>query len=123
MTQTDLSSDLITGWKCHCPKCKSPSIFKSLFSLELKEKCENCGFNLSENDSADGPAVFLIFVLSFSIIPLALIVEAMWVWPFWLHMAVWSVAILGTAIGLLKPIKGIVIALQYRYLPETMGEE
>lgn len=120
MTQRPLTQDLIIGTKGLCPKCTNSTIFKNRFSLEVKDTCSSCGFGLAENDSGDGPAVFIIFILSFSVIPLALIIEYIWGWPTIVHVVVWSTVILGLSIGLLKPAKGITLALQYRHLPETM---
>ena len=116
-------SDFKTGVSCVCPRCKSGPIFKPGISVEVRDTCENCGFPLSKNDSADGPAVFLIFILGFSIIPLALFVEYIWGWPTIVHVIVWSFAILGLTIGLLRPIKSYVIFLQYQHLPDSMDDE
>lgn len=101
---------------CTCPKCGDSSLFnKGLFDLSLAGVCPVCGLNLAKNDSADGPAVFLIFILGFLLVPLALWVDAVWEPPLWVHAVVWgSLAILIT-VGTLKPIKSMVIALQYRH--------
>lgn len=103
------------GWQCRCPACQDGKIFKPGFSLSLKERCSVCGFDLAKNDSADGPAVFLIFILGFSIVPLALIVDAAFHWPIWVHTAVWSAVILGLTLGSLRPLKAYIIALQYKH--------
>ncbi len=101
---------------CKCPKCHEGKIFHSgFFTFELKEKCETCGFDLSRSDSADGPAVFLIFFLGFLLVPLALIVEVKFGWPVWLHVLIWGTLGLILTLGSLKPIKAFVIALQYKY--------
>jgi len=57
---------LQTGWACTCPQCKSGKIFKPGLTMALKDHCDICGLDLSQNDSADGPAVFLIFILGFA---------------------------------------------------------
>ena len=33
----------------------------------------------------------------------------------WLHATIWPPLILGAALGLLRPMKGVLIALQYRH--------
>ncbi|HCK32947.1 MAG: hypothetical protein CMH32_02485 [Micavibrio sp.] len=96
-----------------CPKCEKASMFKSFWSLETNEQCPHCGFKLAEHDSGDGPAVFLSFILGFSIVPLILVIAMKTDWPLWLHTIIWSPIILGLSIGLLKPSKAVTIALQY----------
>jgi uncharacterized protein (DUF983 family) len=101
---------------CRCPKCQKSSIFKhGMFNTNLEEKCLSCGLDLTRSDSADGPAVFLIFILGFLLVPLALIVEMKIGWPIWLHVMVWGSFGLGITLWSLKPIKTLVISLQYRY--------
>ncbi len=105
------------GLACKCPRCREGSLFKSGLTLELQDKCDQCGLDLSKNDSADGPAVFLIFILGFLIVPLALIVDAMFEWPLWLHAVIWTILILVLTVGSLRPIKSYIIALQFKHRP------
>ena len=39
----------------------------------------------------------------------------------WLHVAIWPPLILGGALGLLRPMKGVMIALQYRHKASESG--
>jgi uncharacterized protein (DUF983 family) len=39
----------------------------------------------------------------------------------WLHVAIWPALILGSSLGLLRPVKGVLIALQYRYKARESG--
>lgn len=105
------------GWRGLCPRCERGSIFKPGLSLDLVEKCPDCELDLSKNDSADGPAVFLIFILGFSLVPLALAFDAWFNIALWVHVVLWGVIGLGLIIASLKPIKSYVIALQYKYRP------
>ena len=96
-------------------------MYHSWYALDVQDKCPYCGLDLSNNDSADGPAVFLIFLLGFLIVPLALWVGMTVVdWPLWAHAVVWTLAMVVLAAGLLKPIKAYIIALQYKHRPEDM---
>ncbi len=103
------------GWQCKCPRCKTGDLYPSRFSLVLMNTCANCGLALDKNDSADGPAVFLIFVLGFLLVPLALMVEYYAAPPLWLQILLWSAITLILTLGTLRPIKAYVIALQYKY--------
>ena len=107
------------GWRCTCPKCNTGKLYRDgLFSMELREQCENCGLDYSRSDAADGPAVFLIFILGALIVPIAIAVEFALSPPLWLHALVWGSLVIGMTIGLLRPIKSYVIALQYKHRPD-----
>ena len=85
--------------------------------MTLREKCAECGLDFTKNDSADGPAVFLIFVLGFLLVPLALVLDLYASPPLWVHGVLWTAIALGMTFGALKPLKAFVIALQFKYRP------
>jgi uncharacterized protein (DUF983 family) len=91
--------------------------------LTVAESCSACGLDLSKADSADGPAVFVIFILGFLLVPLALLFEAMVEPPLWLHVVIWPPLILGGSLALLRPMKGVMIALQYHHKASDSGTE
>lgn len=101
-----------------CPKCKTGDMFQKGFTLELNDKCPSCGLNLQDNDSADGPAVFMIFILGFALAPLALWLDAVYEIPLWAHAVLWGGIALFLTLGMLKPLKAYVIALQFKYRPD-----
>ena len=111
-------SSLIASMACKCPRCGEGDLFRSGFAnLNLRDRCEKCDLDFSKNDSADGPAVFLMFILGSILVPLALIVEAMFEPPLWVHAVLWGGIALGVTIGCLKPVKSLVINIQYRHRP------
>ncbi len=87
----------------------------------MAARCPARGLDLKEADSGDGPAVFIIFILGILVVPLALLFEAKVAPPMWLHVAIWPALILGTSLGLLRPVKGVLIALQYRHKARESG--
>lgn len=113
----DFLKTLKNGVSCRCPKCMTGALYASTFDLKVKETCDHCGLNLAQNDSADGPAVFLIFVLGFALVPLALIFDHFVNPPLWAHAIIWSAVTLGLTIGSLKPIKSYIIYLQFKHRP------
>jgi uncharacterized protein (DUF983 family) len=98
---------------CRCPRCGEGRIFAGL--LTVRAACPACGLDLSAEDAGDGPAVFLIFFLGALAVGIAAWMEIKFSPPIWLHLLVLTPLILGGAIGLLRPIKAGMIALQYRY--------
>lgn len=106
-------SPVLTGLACRCPRCGRGRLFSGF--LQVAERCEVCGLDLSNHDSGDGPAVFVIFALGIIVVPLALWVESVFQPPLWLHAVLWSCVILAGALGLLRLFKGILVALQYKH--------
>jgi uncharacterized protein (DUF983 family) len=112
-------SAIATGLACKCPRCAEGPLYAGF--LTVAERCTVCGLDLKKADSGDGPAVFIIFILGFLVVPAALWVEARFEPPMWLHMVIWPAVILGGALGLLRPMKGVLIALQYRHRASESG--
>ena len=83
--------------------------------LKVTDACKVCGLDLSKQDSGDGPAVFIIFILGMIVVPLALLLEANAAPPMWVHLAIWPAVILGGALAMLRPMKGVMIALQFKH--------
>lgn len=93
-------------------------MFRRWKDFDVVENCPHCGIKLAEHDSGDGPAFFIIFFLSFIVAPLALWLEASVNWPFWVHILLWGVLLILTALLLIKPLKALMIFLQYEMRPE-----
>lgn len=83
------------------------------------DACASCGMPLSRHDIGDGAAVFLIFILGFTIIPLAWVMELAVAPPLWLHAVVWTLAGLGMIALLLPALKAYIILLEYRHRPNA----
>ncbi len=118
---TSRVSPISAGLSCKCPRCGRGALFNGF--LTVAESCSACGLDLSKADSADGPAVFVIFILGFLLVPLALLFEAMVEPPLWLHVVIWPPLILGGSLALLRPMKGVMIALQYHHKASDSGTE
>ena len=102
---------------CKCPQCHVGDLYKAGFTIDLRDSCAECGLDFTKNDSADGPAVFMIFVLGFVLVPMALLFENIFSPPLWVHAVLWGSVALGLTIGMLKPLKSYVIALQFKHRP------
>ena len=111
----DSVSPLATGLACTCPQCGKGALFTGLLSLVIRPQCDNCGLNYRFVDSGDGPAVFAIMILGFVVLGLALIVEFNFAPPLWVHILLWVPATLAVALGLLRLLKGLLIALQFKH--------
>jgi uncharacterized protein (DUF983 family) len=112
-------SPIAIGLKCRCPRCGEGRLYEGF--LTVAERCTVCGLDLQKADSGDGPAVFIIFILGFIVVPLALLLESAVAPPLWLHLVIWPPVIVGGALALLRPAKGILIALQFRHRASESG--
>ncbi|MBB3930557.1 uncharacterized protein (DUF983 family) [Kaistia hirudinis] len=101
-----------TGMRGLCPRCGQGRLFKGFLALE--PRCRVCGLDYSFIDSGDGPAVFVIMIVGFIVAFLALYVEFTFQPPIWVHIILWFPLVIGLSLGLLRPLKGLMIAIQYR---------
>ena len=113
----DQISPFQAGLLCRCPRCGETSLFDGI--LTVRERCESCGFDLRAHDVGDGAAVFVILILGFLVVGLALLLEAKAEPPLWVHAVIWPVVIFGGTIAMLRPLKATLIALQYRHRRDT----
>jgi uncharacterized protein (DUF983 family) len=98
---------------CRCPRCGEGPLFAGL--LRVRPTCAICGLDLSTQDAGDGPAVFVILFLGLIVVGLAGFVEIRFSPPIWVHLLLWTPLIVGGAVGMLRPFKAGLIALQYRH--------
>lgn len=104
---------LLAGLRCRCPRCGEGRLFEGL--LAVRASCAQCGLDLRAHDAGDGPAVFVILLLGALVVAAALTVEMKFAPPLWIHALLWPMFILGGAIAMLRPLKAMLIALQYRH--------
>jgi uncharacterized protein (DUF983 family) len=99
-----------------CPRCGEGHLFHGF--LTLRPACERCGLNYGFADAGDGPAVFVILIGGFIVVFAALITEFVYQPPYWVHAVLWLPLILLVTLGPLRPMKGLLIALQYHHKAE-----
>ena len=106
-------SPIRSGLACRCPRCGRGRLFEGF--LTLRPRCEACHLDYAFADSGDGPAVFIILIAGFIVVGCALIVEFKFEPPLWLHAVLWLPLILATTLLPLRPMKGLMVALQYHH--------
>ena len=100
------------GLSGRCPRCGEGKLFKGF--LTVGERCGNCRLDYSFADAGDGPAVFVILIIGFIVVGLALWMEVSLNPPLWLHFLLWIPLTLFLSLTALRLIKGLLIVLQYR---------
>jgi uncharacterized protein (DUF983 family) len=117
-------SPIVAGLTCRCPQCGKGKLFGGF--LSLRPRCDGCGLDYTFIDSGDGPAVFIILLAGFVVVGCALIVEVKYQPPFWVHAVLWIPLIAATTLLPLRPMKSLLIALQYHHKAaegQLMGRE
>ena len=112
----DAVSPLTAGLTCRCPRCGKGALFRQL--LNMCETCSACGLDYKFVSTGDGPAVFAIFILGFLCLGGALIAEFKFGVPWWGHVLLWGILTPLMAVFLLRFIKALLIALQYKHKAE-----
>jgi uncharacterized protein (DUF983 family) len=107
------ASLLTIALHCRCPRCGEGPLFTGL--LKVTPRCAHCGLDLAAEDAGDGPAVLVVFVLGAIVVAGALVIEALFSPPLWVHIVLWPPVTLGGAVLLLRPLKAVFIAQQYRH--------
>jgi uncharacterized protein (DUF983 family) len=103
----------LRGLACRCPRCGEGRLYAGF--LSLRPNCTACGLDYAFIDSGDGPAVFIILIAGAIVVGAALVVEVKYQPPFWVHAALWGPLILATTLLPLRPMKSLLIALQYHH--------
>jgi uncharacterized protein (DUF983 family) len=106
-------SSLAAAVAGRCPRCGKDKLFSGF--LTLRPRCEACGLDYSFIDTGDGPAVFVIMFAGFVVVGAALVVELMYQPPYWVHAVLWTPLILLTTLAPLRPLKGLLIGMQFRH--------
>ncbi len=112
-TSFPVQSTVNVGFKSRCPRCGEGKLFDGL--LEPAERCNSCNLDYSFIDAGDGPAVFVIMLLGFVVLGLALMVDSAFSPPVWVHVILWLPLISVLGIFAMRVIKGMLIAQQYTH--------
>lgn len=100
------------GFRGRCPRCGEGRLFGRF--LKVRPACESCGLELHHHRADDFPPYIVMFVvghlLGYGVYVSEIRFEGI---PIWLHLAVWPTLAVVLSVGLIQPVKGAVVALQY----------
>ncbi len=110
------------GLLCRCPDCGRGPLFAGF--LKVVDRCSACGFDFTRLNTGDGAAVFVMQIAGGVVVFGALFVMVAFNPPIWLLLLVTLPLVAALSIGLMRPGKGVMIALQMRNLHSSpAGEE
>ena len=100
-----------TGMGGRCPRCGEGKLFNGF--IKIADKCGNCGLDYKFADAGDGPAIFVMLIAGFIVVGAALWVEVKYEPPMWVFLVIFLPLTLIVCLGMLRPLKGVLVALQY----------
>jgi uncharacterized protein (DUF983 family) len=112
LTEPVAVNPFLAGALGRCPNCGKGALYGGF--LTLTPVCGCCGYRLADADSGDGPAIFVIMVVGFLVVFAALFSEIAYHPPVWFHLVVWLPLGAALCLGLLRPMKGLMVAAQIR---------
>jgi uncharacterized protein (DUF983 family) len=99
------------GLRGKCPKCGEGHLFRKF--VKVAEACGHCGEAFHHHRADDFPAYLVIILVGHVIVPLTMYIEIAYSPAYWIQIALWLPLILAMSVGLLQPVKGAVVALQW----------
>ena len=107
------------GLLCRCPNCGRGPLFAGF--LKVVERCSVCGFDFSRLNTGDGAAIFIMQIAGGIVVFSALYVQIAFSPPIWAMLAVALPLVAALSLGLMRPGKGVMIALQMPSSPVGGG--
>jgi uncharacterized protein (DUF983 family) len=105
-------SPLTTGLHGKCPRCGRGNLFQSY--LGVAKSCASCGLSFSFADAGDGAAWFVMLFACVFGVGSILGVEVAYGPPWWVHVLIAIPILIVLPMLLLRPVKGLMLAQQWR---------
>jgi len=122
LTEGPVKPDPIrAGLLCRCPNCGKGRLFSGF--LKVVDTCAVCGFDFTRLNTGDGAAIFVMQIAGGIVVFSALFVEIAWSPPMWVHLVIFLPLVLILSLGLMRPGKGAMIALQVRNRAGQAGRD
>ena len=99
------------GFRGRCPACGEGRMFRAF--LKVADACPACGEELHHHRADDFPAYLVIVIVGHILVPIVLAVETELAPAIWISMTLWPALALAMTLGLLQPVKGAVVAIQW----------
>jgi uncharacterized protein (DUF983 family) len=99
------------GFFGQCPACGEGKLFRAF--VKVADHCDKCGEAFRHHRADDFPAYLVIVLVGHIVVPLTMWVEIAYMPAYWVHALLWTPLILVMSVGLLQPIKGAIVALQW----------
>jgi len=96
-----------------CPICTKGKLFRGL--LTVRDSCDVCGTDFKATQTGDGPVVFVILIVGAIVCTGIMVADFSYHLPMALNLAVFLPMGALLSLGLMRPLKGLMIAAQLKY--------
>jgi uncharacterized protein (DUF983 family) len=117
----DLWLSIKRGFRCRCPRCGEGKLFRAF--LKVDNACSVCRLDLTPQRADDLPAYLVIAAVGHIVVPTVLWIETDYSPPVWLQLAIYLPVTAVASIGLLQPVKGAVIGIQWALNMHGFGND
>ncbi len=106
-----LLGSALRGLACKCPNCGKGQIFDGF--LKVKPACEKCGEDLSHHRADDLPAYLNIFFVGHVVLGTMMVFMTWKLLSMWATMFVTIFICVAAAFLFMRPLKGMVVGIQW----------
>lgn len=106
-----MATALFRGAMCRCPACGEGHLYRKF--LKVRDTCEVCSEELHHHRADDMPAYIVMSIVGHVVVGLLLWTETAFAPSIWVHIALWFPLTIALSLGLLQPVKGTIVALQW----------
>jgi uncharacterized protein (DUF983 family) len=107
----DVWSAIRRGLRGRCPRCGQGKLFRAF--LKVDNNCSVCGLDYTPHRADDLPAYLVIVIVGHILVPVILWIETDYAPPVWLQLSIYLPVTLIASLGLLQPVKGAVVGVQW----------
>ena len=108
---SQLFQSLARGLRCRCPSCGEGRSFRAF--LKVSDSCPACGEELHHHNADDLPAYIVVSLVGHVMLSMALWIEVGYRPEYWVFAATLLPVAFIMTFGLLQPVKGAIVALQW----------
>jgi uncharacterized protein (DUF983 family) len=107
----DVWSAMRRGLRGRCPRCGQGKLFRAF--LKVGNNCSVCGLDYTPHRADDLPAYLVIVIVGHILVPVILWIETDYAPAVWLQLSIYLPVTLIASLGLLQPVKGAVVGVQW----------
>jgi uncharacterized protein (DUF983 family) len=107
----DVWSAMRRGLRGRCPRCGQGKLFRAF--LKVDNNCSVCGLDYTPHRADDLPAYLVIVIVGHILVPVILWIETDYAPAVWLQLSIYLPVTLVASLGLLQPVKGAVVGVQW----------
>jgi uncharacterized protein (DUF983 family) len=115
-----MTTALQRGVRGRCPRCGRGRIFGKF--LKVNDCCAVCREELYHQQADDFPAYVVIFIVGHVMFGLIVFVDTHFAPSLLTHLMLWIPTTLLLTVGLLEPVKGTIVALQWQIGMHGFGQ-